>query len=494
MTKIYSTAAQACAAATRTAAAPLGWDPASHLLSRFSFGATPLDRTSSLPNNLDAWWADEVTKASAGPSYNIVPTVGALGPLLTQSPAQVRAWLASQGNQYGFTALEQLTQVTLGLQIWSPAQLFETLVDFFSNHLNIANNQGDTWITRHVYDRDVIRPHAAGRFEDMLLASAKDAAMLTFLNGAQSTKSAVNENYGRELLELHTVGLNYTESDVRNSAYILTGRCIDSTTYQYVYKPNVHYVGPVTVLGFSSPNNSATGGEAVGDDYLRYLAHHQLTANTIARKLCIRFVSDNPSASLINQVAATYLANDTEILPTVHAILCSDEFWASRGRKVRRPAENAIASYRILGVQPSTDFIENMNDLHWTLTGVNNAPLDYIPPTGYPEVASAWRSAGGLVTAWTIHRVLVGNWWKGLTTFDPTSLFGGAAPTTAGAALDVISRRITGSTLAAADRATLLSVTGDADGTPFSKSQISNTWRLEGVIALILDSPYHALR
>src|SRR5919112_1268803 len=131
--------------------------------------------------------------------------------------------LAANGNEYGWEAMDQLTRVTLGLQAWSRGQVYETAVDFFANHLNVANHSDGVWTTRHTMDRDVIRRHALGSYVNLLLASARNPAMLRYLSLASSTKSAINENHGRELLELHTVGIgNYTEADVQNSARILT--------------------------------------------------------------------------------------------------------------------------------------------------------------------------------------------------------------------------------------------------------------------------------
>ena len=148
--------------------------------------------------------------------------------------------------------MDQLTQVTLGLQAWSVAQLYETLVDFFSNHLNVPNHNGDVWNTRHAYDRDVIRKlRDSARSRDMLLASAKHPAMLIYLNLAESTKTAVNENYGRELLELHTVGLHYSENDVKNAARLLTGRTVDENQH-YLFDDYIHATGRVKVLGFTA--------------------------------------------------------------------------------------------------------------------------------------------------------------------------------------------------------------------------------------------------
>src|ERR1700742_1806982 len=307
---LYPTAQLALAAATPATVAPLAWNPAAHLVSRFSFGATSADRSDPTTSDPDTWWANQVALGQAHPGYAANPAVAAIGPMLAMTPAAVQAQLTSLGRAYGWDALDQLNRVTLGLQLWSPAQLYETLVDFFANHLNITCYNGDVWNTRHAFDRDVIRANVFGKFSDMLLAAGRHPAMLYYLNQAESTKAAVNENYGRELLELHTVGLNYTEADVKNSAAILTGRTVNGSNWTYQYNSALHATGPVTVLGFSDANPTAAGGEAVGDAYLNYLAHHQLTATHLAQKLCIRYVSDTPSASLVAQVAAVYLAND----------------------------------------------------------------------------------------------------------------------------------------------------------------------------------------
>src|SRR3954452_10744917 len=272
------------------------WDPASLLLGRFAFGDSPASRAELATYGYDGWWARQLAMPTG---YVAQPAIAAHGSLLGLSPKDVRAWLAANGNEYGWELMDQLTEVTLGLQTWSPAQLYETVVDFFANHLNVANHSDGVWTTRQTMDRDVVRRHAFGSFTDMLLASAKDPAMLQYLSLAKSTKSAVNENYGRELLELHTVGVgNYTEDDVKNSAKLLTGRTTDAD-YNYLYNPKKRFLGPITVMGFSHPNSTAAGGEAAGDAFLTYLARHPKTATRLAQKLCTRFVSDTPTPSLV---------------------------------------------------------------------------------------------------------------------------------------------------------------------------------------------------
>ena len=318
--------------------------------------------------------------------------------------------------------------------------------------------------------------------------------MLQILNLAQSTKTAVNENYGRELLELHTVGVGagYTESDVQNSAKILTGRTLDAD-FNYVYNSAKHWVGPVTVLGFSHPNSTAAGGEAAGDAYLRYLAAHPSTASHLAQKLCVRFVSDTPTPSLVAEVAKAYLANGTRIIPMLDTIVRSSEFWASRGAKVRRPFENVLATIRALGVQPG-DLTKSMPILHWMAVTVGQVPLDWsaperLPgrrrrlafvrqpgePVGLPPRAGPELVAGRLRQARPDHA----------STARPR-------PATSGEAVIALCGRLTGSRLPASHLQALQTFLGEPASTPIAKSSLR--WYLGDLVSLILDSPQHSLR
>ncbi|MGX7679184.1 DUF1800 domain-containing protein [Jatrophihabitans sp. DSM 45814] len=490
--RIWPSIAAAQAHAARTARPPLVWDPETHLLSRFTFGAEPTIRAFLRAHGPDAWFADEIAGGKRLAPYAAVPAVAAAGPLLKQTPAQVRSWLKANGNEFGWEAMDQLSRVTLGLQAWSPARIYETVVDFFANHLNVSNHNGDLWNTRHTMDRDVIRRYALGSYTDMLFASARNPAMLTYLSLASSKKTAVNENFGRELLELHTVGTGarYTEDDVKNSARILTGRGLDVNA-NYVYRSEEHWLGAIQVLGFRHPNSSATAGEAAGDAYLRYLATHPSTATRLAQKMCVRYVSDTPSAALVSAVAASYLAGKTQIVPMLSTILRSDEFWSSRGAKVRRPTENLLATVRVLGIRPA-NMSQALQSLHWMTADLGNVPLDWGAPNGYPDQAAAWRSSGTLLTEWAYHRGLAQNWYQGFSKLNPEGLYGLPTPNTSGAAVDALTRRLTGMSFAPAHRAALQTFLGEPASTPLAKSNLR--WYLSHLIPLILDAPHHALR
>jgi Protein of unknown function (DUF1800) len=494
---IWPTIADAIANSAQTTTAPSSWNPTDHLLSRFAYGPTVAARADVDANGPDAWYNAQVAAAATYPGYSGNASVAAQGTLLSMSPYNLRQYLKNSGQEYSWIAMDQLSRVTLGLQAWSTAQLYETLVDFFSDHLHVQNHNAMLWTSRHAFDRDVIRKYAMGSFTDMLLASAKHPAMLTYLSLALSTKTAVNENYARELLELHTVGLHYSESDVLNAARLLTGRTLDPKyDYQtYLYNASIHWTGSIKVLGFSSANTGSwfgpsNFGETAGDSMLKYLAAHAYTAQNLARKMCVRFVSDNPSDELVAAVAKAYTDNATKILPMASTILRSTEFWQSRGAKVRRPAENLIATLRILDV-PVANMATALQTLHWATVGIGDAPLDWSAPNGYPDVATAWRSAGTLLKVWGAHLSVVGGWYGGLTAPDLTGLYGGT-PDSSGDAIARLTRRLTGSTWSTTHLDVLQTFVGEPASTPMRYSILP--WLIGPLSAVILDGPHHALR
>lgn len=501
-THIWSSAHEAWLKSDHGAAVkPLHANPNRHLLSRFAFGPSPHSLAQLSDIHADAWWARQIAYGKSHSHYKAAPHIAAIGTLLTHSPSTVRSYLKRRDNEYGWTAMDQLSQVTLGLQTWSPAQLYETVVDFFANHLNVQNHNGDVWNSRHTMDYSVIRKYAFGTFTDMLLASARNPAMLIYLNNTDSNGNGngdnVNENYGRELLELHTVGVgNYTETDVRHSAYLMSGRRANveiGAKSSYYFDPTHHYTAAVKVMGFSAHAHTAAEGQAVGDRYLKYLASHPATAKRLALKLCMRYVSDKPSAGLVAAVAKTYLAHKTAILPTLTAIFHSSEFWESRGRKVRRPTENLIATLRILNVH-ATDVAKATQTLSWMTSNMGNRPLEWPSPNGYPDVAEAWASSGTLLDEWEYHRGIAQNWWKsnGFSEVKLTDLFGKSKPTNSGAAVSVLTTRITGMTFSSVHHTALEKFLQERSATPIKSSKVDDM--LPHLVPLILDSPYHAMR
>jgi uncharacterized protein (DUF1800 family) len=322
--------------------------------------------------------------------------------------------------------------------------------------------------------------------------------MMLYLNNAESTKANPNENYARELMELHTLGrLNgYVEADVHKVALLLTGRGVGDWTDRdtYHFDPAQHHVGAIRAAGFSTANASANAGEAAGDAFVRYLAHHPNTAKHLMTKLATRFVSDTPSAALVSRLTQVYLANDTAIIPVLKALVTSTEFWSSRGQKVRRPAENVVAAIRAVGATPGADVYSGLLDMSWGLTEVNDSPLTWRAPNGLPDHADEWVSSGSMTKIWLVHRGVIDGWYcsKALMLPKVEQLWGGHTPATYGAAVDALSVRLVGQKLPTAQRQALLTFLGAADGTRVTRADLN--WQLNSLAPLLFDSIFHALR
>lgn len=467
-------------------------DPVLHLLRRTTYGPTPELVAEVHAVGIDAWLEAQLDPMSLpDPADDLV---AAALPLAWADPATVRRSIEPRS----WEAMSQCSVATMARQMWSTRQLYEVVVELWADHLHVPTPGGVSWDTAPDYQATVIRAHALGRFADMLVASARHPAMLRWLNAAESRKEAVNENYGRELLELHTVGVasGYTEEDVRDSARILTGRTVagedgPGEPGSFRYDPAMHWVGPVQVLGFRHDNATAEGGLEVGDAYLRYLAGHEATARTIARKLAVRFVSDDPPASLVDRLAAAYLDNDTAIVPVLRTLFRSSEFWAAVGQKVRRPRENIAAAVRALGIRPERDVSPTLRRLSDATYRTGHQAMRWPAPDGYPDVHAAWRSAGTTVELWNVHRALVGGWDDGLTQPDPLRLVEGRPAGTVGELVDGLCRRLCVQTFRPEHREALVEVLG---GDPSAPAPSSPNGDLLEVVALVLDSPYFALR
>jgi uncharacterized protein (DUF1800 family) len=316
--------------------------------------------------------------------------------------------------------------------------------------------------------------------------------MMRYLDNASSQKKSVNENYGRELLELHTVGVDakYTETDVRQSAYILTGRTVDKEG-RFTYDKNKHYTGAVKVLGFAHPNDKAADGLAMGDQYVTYLATHPSTAKRIAFKLSRRFVCDDPPQTLVDRLAQSYLDNGTAIVPVLRTLFSSVEFWMSTGLKTRRPLENIVATARIVGVTPGPKTADGVEGLFGMANQLGHAPLMWGPPDGYPDYAEAWGSAHATLGTWNAHRSLIAGRSKGVTYPKPET-FVGLKPDTVGAYIDTIAQRLVHQPMVAAHRDALLKFLGAKDSTAVKDLRLGG--KIDTLVPLVLDSVYHALR
>ncbi|MDO9495895.1 MAG: DUF1800 domain-containing protein, partial [Nocardioides sp.] len=317
-----------------------------HLVSRFSYGVTPgLTATVKRQGGARKWFERQLAPEAI--SDTGADALRAWWSGLSRTPQDLWARQV-QEIEGGWEVMADYQRWVMARRMTSQRQVLELMTDFWENHLNVPVS-GDPQFTHRVSYGDTVRRHALGRFEDLLHAAITHPAMLIYLNQAVSTKRHPNENLGRELLELHTVGRgSYGEPDVKGSARILTGWMVDLwRTWQPSYDASAHWTGPVTVMGFSDPNASGDGRDLTRR-YLTYLARHPATAQRIARKLARKFVRDDPPQSLVDRLARVYLANGTAIKPVLRALVASPAFAAAAGAKVKDPCEDVVSTYRVL--------------------------------------------------------------------------------------------------------------------------------------------------
>ena len=467
-----------------------------HLARRASWGATPSLVAEITTRGATAWLDAQLNPLSAVPDTAMDQLVAAQWPRLALRTWEVHdTYYPNSTGDLGYDVLGAYVARAL----WSRRQLLEVMVDFWTNHLVVTAPWGDAWDSVHRYQIDVIRRFALGRYADMLVAAAKHPAMLAQLDNESSTKRAPNENFGREVLELHTVGVagGYLESDIRRSALALTGMSTDEESGEYYYRQIRHHKGALSILGWSNANASAQG-EKVGEAYLTHLARHPKTARRIATKLAVRFVADSPPSTLVDTLADVYLANDTKIAPVLKALFTSAEFAASSGQKVKRPLENIVSTARALGATPGPDTKGWLDGLVWTARNAGQAPMGWPAPNGYPDVAPAWAGAGAVLTVWNWH---MGQGWAATQTTGNqvtypalSSLLPSTLPTTHGALVDALASRLLLGSVPAASRDAICAFLDKTAASPLRSTDAAVGWRLPYVVALVLDTPQFAAR
>jgi uncharacterized protein (DUF1800 family) len=331
---------------------------------------------------------------------------------------------------------QELMAQRLARDVYSSAQLQEVMTDFWLNHFNVylrKNEQTPYYLVS--YERDVIRPLALGRFEELLEAVAHSPAMLLYLDNSESigpdspaaerakdagfrrpnqkkAPQGLNENYARELMELHTLGVNggYTQSDIIQVARVLTGWTVDQPQRGdgFLFAPNRHEPGAKKVLGKKIKDN----GEREGEVLLSMLAGRPATAQFLSRKLAIRFVSDDPPQPLVDRMAKTYLASHGDISQVLLTLFRSPEFWAASDyrAKVKTPLEFVVSAARASHAQ-----IANYQPLENALRQMGMPLYGCVPPTGYKWEAADWVSTGALVDRMNFALNLAANRLPGIT-------------------------------------------------------------------------------
>lgn len=277
--------------------------------------------------------------------------------------------------------------------------LLENVVDVLANHIYVPTQNKATIFVGEL--DQLLRQYALGRYADLLHATLTHPALLVELDNQVNTKANPNENLGRELLELYTVGVgNYNETDVRQSALLLTGHGLDWKNYTYKYNPGNHHTGAVKVMEFSDENADAQNGPQLLRNYVEHLAKHEKTAERLARRFAVRFISDSPKDETVKQLAKAYLDNDTSIKALVKATLTHPDFNASTGLKWRRPMELVCSIARAAQVQNVTPAGRlGANDEYdtgmygWLIELGGHLPRNWPVVDGYPDTADYWNSA-----------------------------------------------------------------------------------------------------
>ncbi len=348
------------------------------------------------------------------------------------------------------TPVLELQQQKILRAVYSTRQLQEVLVDFWFNHFNVDVRKGADRFMLTEYERDVIRPHVFGKFRDLLRATAKSPAMLFYLDNWMSVDPngphievpparivrgpfgtpvvvqppvriprqnpnaprGLNENYGRELMELHTLGVDggYTQQDVTEVARAFTGWTIDQPHQGggFKFDPRRHDDGRKVVLGHVI---KAGGGEHDGEEVLDILARHPSTARFIATKLVRHFVSDTPPPSLVDRVAKRFRDTDGDLREVMKAILTSPEFRSSDAyhAKVKTPFEFVVSAVRATDAD-----VRDARPLVRQIAELGEPLYQCQPPTGYKDTADAWVNTGALVGRMNFGLALAGNKLRGI--------------------------------------------------------------------------------
>jgi uncharacterized protein (DUF1800 family) len=405
-------------------------------------------------------------QANPAMAANAAPETSTEAPQeLRQKPGKLVDALAKAAKAKTVEAIGEIEEAKLVRAVDSNRQLQEVLVDFWENHFNVDVKKGPERVLEIIEDRDVIRPHIWGSFHDLLEATAKSPAMLHYLDNATNTVQRVqtprqariqaallrmmglgdavgpaglddqtqpkmvggiNENYGREIMELHTIGVNagYTQQDVQEVARCFTGWTFDRLfTGGFVFRPKNHDNGEKTVLGHDIP---AGGGMQDGETVLAILCSSPACAHFISRELCQRFVSDDPPDALVDHIAGVFTQTQGDLRSVVEAILTSPEFLApsSFNNKIKSPLEFAASAVRasestlvprqpgpwatlvptlegagILGRTKAADRLSHAKrqSLNWHLVELGEPLFACTPPTGYGEDSKKWVSPGALI-------------------------------------------------------------------------------------------------
>ena len=333
-----------------------------------------------------------------------------------------RQKLNEQGNQAAYEARRR----ELLRAIYSPAQLKEQMVWFWLNHFSVFEQKANVrWLLAD-YSEQAIRPHALGHFRDLVMATLEHPAMLQYLDNAQNAAGHLNENYARELMELHTLGVDagYSQHDVQELARVLTGVGIAAAqppqlrpelrgyyvrAGAFEFNPARHDFGPKILLGHALTRH----GFAEVSEAVDLLVHQRACARFVSRKLAVYFVGDDPPAALVERMAQTFADSDGDIAAVLRTLFTSRELAAHAGRKFKDPMQYVLSAVR-LAYDPR--LIQNMHPVTGWLAALGEPEFGHQTPDGYSLQDAAWSSSGQMSRRFEIART-IGYGSAGL--FDP---------------------------------------------------------------------------
>lgn len=381
-------------------------------LSRLTFGPTVEERWQVAERGWQAWIEDQLVHESiedSGADWQVRSLES-----LSQEADALAAWDREQ-------VVGELRRGTLLRRVYSARQLYERMVEFWTDHFNISVDKGDCWFLKTADDRQVVRRHALGNFRELLSASAHSPAMLIYLDNQANARAAPNENYARELLELHTLGVEagYSQQDVMELARCLTGWTVKEHFWrgQFTFEPDLHDSGSKQVLGM----RIKPAGQAEAEQVVDQLATHPATARHLADKLVRRFVSEQPAPDLVERAAAAFLHADGSIRAMLQVVLLDG--LVQSGTKLKRPVDYVVGGLRTLAAD--TDAGPPIQEV---LGQMGQSLFAWPTPDGPPDRSEYWAS--NLLPRWRFALDLSRNAIPG-TTLSVAELLTGADPQTA---------------------------------------------------------------
>ena len=495
-----------------------------HALNRLTYGARPGDVERVRAIGLSAWIARQLRPRTIDDSATeralaeLTTLRMPIAELLREFPRPdpkmrekiARGEMTRQEMQERYPMEKRPFRITAELQaakiiraVTSERQLEEVMVDFWFNHFNVFAGKGDVRWYVSAYEREAIRPHALGTFPDLVRATARHPAMLFYLDNWLSArpdfivpagpnrgrKAGLNENYARELMELHTLGVDggYTQRDVTEVARAFTGWTIDRPQIngRFVFRPLMHDGGEKVVVGHRIP---AGGGQGDGERVIEILTRHPSTARFVATKLVRRFVSDTPPPALIARVAATYMGTGGDIPAMLRVIFESREFSGEDAyrAKIKKPFEFVASAVRALG--GSTD-AEGGSALARASAEIGEPLYLAQPPTGYADRADVWVNAGALLARMNFALALASGRYPHVTVELP-ALVAGTDPRSPAAVLDHLLATIVANQAGPETRAVLAAQLTDPQVTRLSTDDRgpANT-DVAKLAALVIGSP-----